>query len=115
MQQGKTGMGIFPINKDLAVFESKTLAFNMCLRAYIKTGSSEEMKANIFWNCLTSWCCHVISDDVSSTYQNHSSENRAVNMDTISHLKSTKNRCVIDLQKFDLFSKEINISVPICT
>ena len=41
------GMDIFPINKGFAVFESKILAFNMCLGAYIRTWNSEEMKANI--------------------------------------------------------------------
>lgn len=47
MQEGKTGMDIFPINKGFAVFESKILAFNMRLGAYIRTWNSEEMQANI--------------------------------------------------------------------
>lgn len=110
MQEGKTGMDIFPINKGFAVFESKILAFNMCLGAYIRTWNSEEMKANISWHCQTS----LNTTDVSSTYKKHSSENCTVNMDAISHLKSTENKCIKGLQKFDLFSKEINISAPIC-
>lgn len=64
MQEGKTRMGNFPINKPFSIFESEILAFNMCLSTYIKTWSSEEMKANISWRCQAS----LNTFEVSSAY-----------------------------------------------
>lgn len=47
MQEGKTGMDIFSINKGFAVFESKIWPLTCALVLSIRTWNSEEMKANI--------------------------------------------------------------------